>query len=196
MIFLTGTSQVGKTEYFNEFPNEVRGIPVFKEKMAASDIRAKMNPPNPSWEYLCTHEDAMILHQAQILSTYFSRIQERADFLSSIEKGIVLFERSVYDNLGYTYAFLQKFKEPNYESFGIHVNQARQVLERIEVSDEKIHICHVVERIKHYIPYNELNGIRPPTDIRLLCEQYLLQRRILNGIQKEDFTIDNYLDSL
>lgn len=187
-LFLTGTSQVGKTELWKRFPEEVRTedilldrVPVEKISMSAHDIREMIG--FPTWEDLRTDVDLMMRQQTFIMKTYVSRIQEALQ-TSRTQRKVFLFERSTLDCVGYTYAFLhlnpaqlppQQIKEHLLSLTVLRNALLVQIREEIKrVTEREIYYFQdILLKTNYSIPYDLRNGQRPPIDVRMLCEKYL-----------------------
>lgn len=199
-IFLAGTSQVGKTEYYNSVPDTVDGIPVIKQPMSVHDIRAMLL--YPTWENLSTNPDIMRTQQDYILNVYEQRVVNLIEETKN-KDAILMFERSPWDVVGYTYAFLRKFGYSHKELTNVYSNSKEifrffdsQIRKVISLSNNLVYngfvVCHVWEDIRYDIPYDERNGTRPPVDIRMLCNQFILTdcMEYLHPHMRSDFMLE------
>lgn len=155
LVFLCGSSCVGKTSLMNAFPEFIidhEGIDweVIKVQMNVTDIRAKIG--NPSWETLMHDPATAHWQQDHILEVYRQRISEIVDRKDTNK--IYLFERCELDVNGYSSAF--------------KVNKMH--IQEMQFSYANYYVIH--RPIDPSLVYQETAN-RPPESVRDDCAIYL-----------------------
>lgn len=164
IFFFTGSSSVGKTTTLESLDD----AKYRKVVLSARVPRAELD--NPKWEDLMSNVDLATLQQKAVLK-YFMQQQEAhiAQFAEDFNSGQLtqhlVFDRSLWDVVGYTVAF----KCPN--------SLITQMVDLTRLFENSLIDKGLVMRLVHFrisptIPYAEIPA-RPPEDIRIGCAEAL-----------------------
>lgn len=174
LIFMCGSSQVGKTTTFNRI-QESHADKVRCVNMAARDVRQKLG--NPSWGKLTGNVEVCGKHQRAIMEVYRSRIAEECMKVSlnpELMGTPLLFERCPIDVLGYTDAYLTEAGQVQNKNAWLS-QQMDNMLYDIGKATRAIsaYVTVILHTVSHDYPYNTENGARPPAEIRTHVDYYL-----------------------
>lgn len=100
IVWFSGSSSVGKSTTLRELDtSRFKLIP-----LSARDVRARLQ--NPTWDDLMVKSDLAMYHQEYILDSYIESMKVAIeDMLQAEEKKILVFERSLWDVVGYSVAY-------------------------------------------------------------------------------------------
>lgn len=159
VFFFCGSSSVGKTTTLKQLdPNRFQAIHI-----SARDVRARLD--NPSWDDLMTKSDLAKYHQQYILDSYIASINYEVELHKEHKNPrIMVFERSLWDVIGYSYAYKcdQSFID-------------EQVEEVIEFEEQLVsNVAAQIVRFPISQAYSyEAIPERPPESVRDLCDDWL-----------------------
>lgn len=173
VLFLSGSSGVGKTSLIKKLTTmKYNGHPIRVEYLSARVVREAFG--NPSWEDI---EKDPLSFQVEVMEHFKEMILDVFGTKFSVNDGLIVFERSLFDIVGYTYAYLYEkdLKERN----SIIAQHLHSVIKFFtELSTQRLNIHHVLLRPDHTLPYEKIEA-RPSERIRNYTDYFLYS--ILNS---------------
>ena len=111
VIFLTGTSAVGKTEFLEERARTTNNLCC---NLTAREVRALLG--NPPWTRMMEDADYMLAVQTATLmffERYILTVLTNEHQFNTPQKRSIMFDRSLSDVLAYTYAYICTYTHTN-----------------------------------------------------------------------------------
>lgn len=185
-VFLSGTSQVGKTELYDNFPDvtqyKLSGQKFNTKRIEMNVTNIRKGFGNPSWSSLQDDAELAEKHQRGIINIYADRIKKAYDEAKIDD--LFLFERTPIDVAGYSY------------SFGI--DPRPYLLEHLDMvnyigKNHTLYFIHLVPNPAYV--YNRRDNTRPPFSVRMACGDYI-EKHLGTRLRTSQATVQQTLDWL
>lgn len=165
IFMFTGSSAVGKTTTLEALPKDKYDTVVLSARVP----RAEMN--NPAWADLMTDKELASRHQQIVFKHFVNELQFHinafgARVLNGEADKHLVFDRGLWDVIGYTYAFeCPSTLVSQMVDYTVSIFEAGLI--------DKGYVCRLINfRIDPNIPYVEIPA-RPPEVIRTKCAEAL-----------------------
>lgn len=167
LVFLCGTSGVGKTEFLDivedHFP--IGKTYLFRKcYISARDSRSKLG--NPSWEEIILNTDLATKMQNLVMDDFSNKIEEQIKEFEKSDEILCMFERSLLDISGYSHAYgLDPLMIRD------HVQKHWDLIASLREKGFNVKLIKGV--IDHTLGYDRDGDARPPIEVRLLCDDFI-----------------------
>lgn len=166
VVFITGTSCVGKTSFANRIVDKMPADDVLCLNLTARKPRAVMG--NPEWRDLMTNSSLSTWHQINIFDSFMAQLDGMIHHFKNSDHKVFISDRSILDVCGYSSAFkLDKRIMAN------HVKQYGELV--VNKIKKDFHFTSVFSIADYSLGYDRDNNARPPEIVRVDCENYLNQ---------------------
>lgn len=158
IIFFSGSSSVGKSQALAQLSEDK----YIKAPLSARDARATIG--NPTWKDLMDNRRTAREHQEVVLKFFYESIMQQLEANKNDKRDIV-FERSLWDVVGYSHAFNC--------GYAFVANQVIDVVVDMEEDISAYGEMHIVYfPVNPLIPYEAIEA-RPPILIRERQDNWL-----------------------
>lgn len=163
-LFICGSSSVGKTTLVEQI--EKLNMSIKRVEMSFRNVREQLG--NPTWTDLITKKAVAQHQQREGMTIYLQRI-----ITSLNEEGqddtLYVFERSPLDICGYSSAFANSDD---------CTSEFMRVIEVMKTVAHHAMVKHVYRPVQWNYQYDTLDGIRPASHVREVCDNYLIRNTV------------------
>lgn len=191
VIFLMGSSGVGKTSICEGLVS--RGFKL--EKLSAREPRKHIG--NPSFSDIESSSVNGMKHQELVFTFFKNAISNRLKYIEDYGKfnANYVFERGLYDVVGYSFAFSQKWTWHDYTAWiDYQFCYARMFYSELKWMYPNLNIKLIYVPINKEIPYEVIEA-RPNESIRDLCDMFLRASNTADYRLEAD-SIESYIESI
>jgi hypothetical protein len=169
MIFFSGTSAVGKSSTLDALDP----LLFVRVPMTARAERERMG--NPSWDSLLADVDLAIRHQETMLTRFMTIMHEASSVVDCKHQ---VFERCLYDVVGYSYAFKCPSSFLDEQVKAIKEFEYRLTFKRRLITS--------YFPISYNFPY-AIEDARPPETVREACNDWLISYWSVNNKSRDNY---------